>query len=128
MDDSTSHQPSETDLGRMPKNFLSSWLLLLLRNWSAHGYQLMQTLTIAGLGAIDPATVYRTLRQLEKEGLVSSSWDPKDTGAPRRVYTLTEAGEAYLQIWARQLEHYQTVLDRFFELYKAQTTQGKETS
>ena len=112
----------------MPKNFLSSWLLLLLRNWSAHGYQLMQTLTIAGLGAIDPATVYRTLRQLEKEGLVSSSWDPKDTGAPRRVYTLTEAGEAYLQIWARQLEQYQTVLDRFFELYKAQTTQRKETS
>jgi poly-beta-hydroxybutyrate-responsive repressor len=128
MSDTTSNQQSETDLGRMPKNFLSSWLLLLLRNWSAHGYQLMQTLTIAGLGAIDPATVYRTLRQLEKEGLVSSSWDPKDTGAPRRVYTLTEAGEAYLQIWARQLEQYQTVLDRFFELYKAQTTQRKETS
>jgi poly-beta-hydroxybutyrate-responsive repressor len=114
--------------GRMPKNFLASWLLLLLRNWSAHGYQLMQTLTIAGLGAVDPATVYRTLRQLEKEGLVSSSWNPKESGAPRRVYTLTEAGEEYLQVWARQLEQYQAVLDRFFELYKAQTTPGGTNS
>jgi poly-beta-hydroxybutyrate-responsive repressor len=118
----------ESDFGRMPKNFLSSWLLLLLRNWSAHGYQLMQTLTIAGLGAVDPATVYRTLRQLEKEGLVSSSWNPKESGAPRRVYTLTEAGEEYLQVWARQLEQYQAVLDRFFELYKAQTTPGGTNS
>ncbi|MBV9280901.1 MAG: helix-turn-helix transcriptional regulator [Chloroflexi bacterium] len=114
------------DLGRMPKNFLASWLLLLLRNWSAHGYQLMQTLTIAGLGAIDPATVYRTLRQLEREGLVSSAWDVKEAGASRRVYSLTDAGEEYLQVWARQLQQYQTVLDRFFELYTSQTTQGKD--
>ena len=115
------------DLGRMPKNLLTSWLLLLLRNWSAHGYQLVQTMAIAGLGAVDPASVYRTLRQLEKEGLVSSSWDPKESGAPRRVYTLTEAGEAYLQVWARQLEQYQTVLDRFFELYKGQPTPTQPT-
>src|SRR4030088_1152176 len=95
---------NDSELGRMPKNFLSSWLLLLLRHWGAHGYQLMQTLSVAGLGMVDPATVYRTLRQLEKEGFVSSSWDPKESGAPRRVYTLTDAGEAYLQVWARQLE------------------------
>lgn len=105
------------DLGRIPKNFLSSWLLLLLRNWSAHGYQLMQTLVAMGLGAIDPATVYRTLRQLESEGMITSHWDPQASGAARRVYTLTDAGQEYLNIWARQLQQYQTVLDRFFEIY-----------
>ena len=104
----------------MPKNFLASWLLLLLRNWSAHGYQLIQTLTAMGLGLVDPATVYRTLRQLESEGLIASAWDPKESGPARRMYTLTDAGEEYLEVWSRQLEQYQTVLNRFFELYKSE--------
>lgn len=108
---------SEPELGRLPKNFLASWLLLLLRNLSAHGYQLTQTLMLMGLGAVDPATVYRTLRQLENEGFISSTWDPQDSGAARRMYTLTAAGEDYLKVWAGQLEQYQTVLSRFFDLY-----------
>src|SRR5947209_7552826 len=108
------------DLGRMPKNFLTSWLLLLLRNWNAHGYQLIQTLTAMGLGMVDPATVYRTLRQLDSEGLITSAWDAKASGPARRMYTLTEAGEEYLQVWSRQLEQYQTVLNRFFEIYKSE--------
>jgi len=121
--DSSNAGRAQSELGRLPKNFLASWLLLLLRNWSAYGYQLIQTLVLAGLGAVDPASVYRTLRELEREGLVTSSWDPQDSGAARRMYTLTQAGEDYLQVWARQLEQYQHVLDRFFELYNNPTTQ-----
>jgi PadR family transcriptional regulator PadR len=108
------------DLGRMPKNFLASWLLLLLRNWNAHGYQLIQTLMAMGLGLVDPATVYRTLRQLEKEGLITSTWDPGTAGPARRVYTLSDAGEEYLRLWANQLEQYQSVLNRFFDIYQAE--------
>jgi poly-beta-hydroxybutyrate-responsive repressor len=123
-DESTSQ---DTDLGRMPKNFLASWLLLLLRNWSAHGYQLIQTLTAMGLGLVDPATVYRTLRQLEQEGYITSVWDPKASGPARRMYTLTEAGEAYLNVWARQLEQYQSVLTRFFDVYSTESRKNTES-
>jgi poly-beta-hydroxybutyrate-responsive repressor len=115
-----SSSESTDDLGRLPKNFLASWLLLLLRNWSAHGYQLIQTLTAMGLGLVDPATVYRTLRQLESEGYITSTWDPKASGPARRMYTLTDAGEEYLRIWSRQLEQYQTTLNRFFEIYRSE--------
>jgi poly-beta-hydroxybutyrate-responsive repressor len=114
---SEQNTPSQPDLGRMPKNFLASWLLLLLRNWNAHGYQLIQTMTAMGLGLVDPATVYRTLRQLEEEGLISSAWDAAATGPARRVYTLSAAGEDYLALWAGQLGQYQNVLNRFFEIY-----------
>ena len=117
MDDKT----QGPELGRLPKNFLASWLLLLLRNWSAHGYQLMQTMTAMGLGLVDPATVYRTLRQLEREGLITSVWDPKSSGPARRTYTLTGAGEEYLSVWAGQLEQYQQVLNRFFDVYSQHT-------
>ena len=109
----------------MPKNFLASWLLLLLRNWSAHGYQLIHTLTTMGLGLVDPATVYRTLRQLEHEGYITSTWDPGASGPARRMYTLTEAGEEYLQLWSRQLENYQTALNRFFEIYRTERKEQK---
>ncbi|HLJ68114.1 MAG TPA: poly-beta-hydroxybutyrate-responsive repressor [Chloroflexota bacterium] len=122
----TNNAAGTDDLGRLPRNFLYSWLLLLLRNWSTHGYQLIQTLTAMGLGFVDPATVYRTLRQLEKEGLISSVWDPKASGPARRIYTLTDAGEQYLGVWARQLEQYQNVLNRFFEVYESHTTKRPE--
>jgi poly-beta-hydroxybutyrate-responsive repressor len=104
--------------GRMPKTLLESWLLLLLRNWTAHGYQLIQTMMVMGLGVLDPATVYRTLRELESEGYITSAWDPKASGPARRMYTLTEAGEEHLKLWASQLEQSQNVLNRFFELYQ----------
>jgi poly-beta-hydroxybutyrate-responsive repressor len=116
------HRPKAGDLKGMPKNILASWLLLLLRNWTAHGYQLIQTLMVMGLGAVDPTTVYRTLRQLESEGYITSAWDPKASGPARRVYTLTAAGEEYLIFWADQLGQYQNTLNRFFELYQTNTT------
>jgi poly-beta-hydroxybutyrate-responsive repressor len=127
MNDTT---PDFPFFGRMPKNFLASWLLLLLRNWSAHGYQLIQTMTAMGLGFVDAPTVYRTLRQLEKEGYITSTWDPKASGPARRMYSLSDAGEEYLRLWAGQLEQYQSVLNRFFDLYSAEkqpsTTDSEE--
>ena len=107
----------------VPKDFLTPWLLLLLRNWNMHGYQLMQMMTISGLAAFDPATVYRALRRLEEEGLITSDWKTGDSGPAKRVYSLTEAGEKFLQTWTSALKQYQGILDRFFELY----TEAKRT-
>jgi poly-beta-hydroxybutyrate-responsive repressor len=99
-----------------------------MRNGSAYGYQLSQTLAVMGLGLVDPATVYRTLRQLEEEGMITSTWDTGLSGPARRVYTLSNVGEEYLRTWARQLEHYQSVLDRFFEIYNSQRAQQRDTT
>ena len=101
----------------VPKDFLTPWLLLLLHNWNMHGYQLMQTMTISGLASFDPTTVYRALRRLEEEGLIISGWETGDSGPAKRVYSITEAGEKFLQTWTSVLKQYQDVLDRFFELY-----------
>jgi poly-beta-hydroxybutyrate-responsive repressor len=112
---------------KVPSDFLLPWLLLLLRNYSMHGYQITQTLGIFGLVTFDPATVYRTLRRLEKEGLISSGWQMGDSGPAKRVYSLTEGGEDYLRTWASAMEEYQRILDRFFELYTQQGVKNKRT-
>ena len=101
----------------VPKDFLTPWVLLLLHNWNMHGYQIIQMMTISGLAAFDPTTVYRTLRRLEEEGLIISGWETGDSGPAKRVYSITEVGEKFLQTWSSMLKQYQDVIDRFFELY-----------
>ena len=35
----------------LPRNLLVPYVLLFLKNWSAHGYQILQTLTLLGFAA-----------------------------------------------------------------------------
>jgi PadR family transcriptional regulator, regulatory protein PadR len=95
---------------RLHGDLLSSSLLAYLRRWNAYGYQLVQELTKAGLASFDSTTVYRTLRQLERAGLVSSFWDTSESGPARRMYALTKAGEAVLDVWLDLFGRYQKVL------------------
>lgn len=62
-----------------------------------YGYSLVQLLERSGI-AIDQSTLYPLLRRLEKQGLLSSSWDTSES-RPRKYYVLSEFGaEIYLQL------------------------------
>jgi len=108
------------------KNWLVPVVLLMLRQLSSYGYELMEKMAAFGLNAMNAGTFYRTLRQMEKDGMVSSSWDTSETGPARRVYSITEAGEDYLKFWAESLDQYQRMMDTFFQLYTGQSTQAKK--
>ena len=107
-------EPQDTPF-RMHGDLLTTTLLAFLRNWNAYGYQLAQQLAQAGLPAFDSGTVYRTLRQLEKTGLVSSFWDTSESGPARRMYSLTKAGDLFLSSWIDVLGKYQAVLQKTIE-------------
>ena len=100
-----------------PKNYLMAWLLVMLKDLDLHGYEIMKELKERFAVVSDPGTVYRALRQLERDGYISSWWDPKEQGPARRVYTLTDAGLGALDVWGVALEQYRTNLDAFFSLY-----------
>ena len=104
------NENGQTGEFRLHGDLLSTTLLAYLRNWNAYGYQLAQQLAKAGLPAFDSGTVYRTLRQLEKTGMVSSFWDTSESGPARRMYSLTKGGEIFLSGWIDVLERYQRVL------------------
>ena len=95
---------------RLHGELLASSLLALLRTSSAYGYHLTQVLAEAGLPESDNGTVYRTLRQLERSGLVSSFWDTSESGPARRMYTLTAAGELFLRGWFDLMEKHQALV------------------
>lgn len=95
---------------RLTGDLLTSSLLAFLRRWNAYGYELVQELGKAGLPGFDSTTVYRTLRHLERTGLVSSFWDTSESGPARRRYSLTRAGETFLDLWYEMFGKYQKVL------------------
>jgi poly-beta-hydroxybutyrate-responsive repressor len=101
-----------------PRNWLVPVILLTLRECATYGYELMERTARFGFEAMNPGTLYRTLRNMEKDGLCESEWDTSGGGGPaRRMYSITDAGEAYLQFWAEALEQYQRNMDTFFSLY-----------
>ena len=108
------------------RNWLVPILLLMLREWSSYGYELMEKMATFGLHAMNPGTFYRTLRQMEKDGVVSSCWDTSEGGPARRMYSITEAGEAYLKYWAESLNQCQKMMDTFFRLYTGRSRQEDE--
>ena len=108
------------------KNWHVPVILLMLRGWNSYGYELMEKMSTFGLNAMNPGTFYRTLRQMEKDGVVSSNWDTSEAGPARRVYSITDAGEAYLKLWTESLNQYQKMMNTFFGLYTGQSMQKNE--
>lgn len=62
-----------------------------------YGYSLVQLLEKSDI-AIDQSTLYPLLRRLEKQKLVTSSWDTTES-RPRKYYVLSDDGiEVFLQL------------------------------
>jgi PadR family transcriptional regulator, regulatory protein PadR len=104
-------------LPRLPKNLMTPWILLLLKQWSAHGYLLLSQLQATGFPGIDHATLYRELRNMEAAGLISSTWATESSGPAKRIYQITAAGEEMLRGWVDVIASYQKMVGGFFELY-----------
>jgi len=100
-----------------PRDFLQAWILLLLRDWQAHGYALQTALAGAGFTGLDHSVLYRELRSLEEKGFLSSFWETGDSGPARRKYSVTEAGEKMLEAWAQDMRNYQQQVGRFLGDY-----------
>jgi PadR family transcriptional regulator PadR len=105
--------------GWPPRDILPPFVLLAVSLQRAHGYVIEDYLRALGLFGITMSTLYRTLRQMEKDGFLESAWEPGPTGPARRVYTITDAGHVWLDASAAMLNTYRETIDRFFGLYDA---------
>jgi poly-beta-hydroxybutyrate-responsive repressor len=119
MSEDEANSPNTGNVGASgpPKNWLVPYLLLMLRDWSSYGFDMLDRLQAFGFAAMNPGSLYRILRQMEKDGMVTSAWDTSKAGPARRMYTLTEAGEAYLKVWARSLQRYQDMTHAWLRMY-----------
>ncbi len=80
-------------------------LRILKERKKSYGYEIAECLPRYALtdATIEGAALYRTLRTLEANGYVTSTWEDGE-GPARRNYSLTQAGHAHLRDWAHLME------------------------
>ncbi len=113
---------------RRIRRFVEPAVLLLLHDRPTHGYGLLEGLARLGLDAYptDPSVVYRVLRDLEQAGMIASEWDTEETGGPpRRVYRLTDEGDAHLRAWVEELRATDRILHLFLNAYDHHMENGQ---
>ena len=105
--------------------FIQPSLLLFLFKGASYGYELIDKLK--GLGfhkeTIDVGAVYRTLREIEKEGYVKSVWHKRGTRR-RRVYQITPSGRALLKAWVGRIRERKKALEKFLKMYDKSIIDG----
>ncbi|HRY11413.1 MAG: PadR family transcriptional regulator [Actinobacteria bacterium] len=87
-------------LTEMLKGTLEGIVLAFLSDRSAYGYEITAWLREQGFSDIAEGTVYALLIRIEQRGLVDVEKVPSQKGPPRKVYTLNQAGNDYLdEFW-----------------------------
>jgi PadR family transcriptional regulator PadR len=101
------------------ERFSEPAVLLLLRERRAHGYELLDELpALTEEARVDMGNLYRVLRALEEDGLVTSQWEAGAPGPARRTYELTGEGRRLLDEWADALTRSRARIDAFLERYE----------
>lgn len=101
------------------ERFSEPALLLLLRERPTHGYELLEALpALTGEARVDMGNLYRVLRALEEDGLVTSHWEAGEPGPAKRTYELTAEGRRLLDRWAEALRRAEETISSFLERYR----------
>ena len=112
----------DTRLGQGKRErYIQPSLLMGLLLKRSYGYELIQSIQEFGFveGQAPPGMVYRHLRQLEKDGLVTSEWETEGSGPAKRIYELTADGAEVLSLWIEHMEGQAQKLGKFIERYRS---------
>lgn len=106
------------------ERFLEICLLLLLFDQEGYGYGLIEQLALFGFTAeeLNIGSLYRSLRKLEDQSLVSSVWEEASGGPKRRVYTITQRGKEELHNWIPILKERKSRIEQLIRTYEEKTT------
>ena len=96
--------------------WLEPFVLLLIVQEEGYGRELIARLNELCLApnGVNVGMAYRTLRELEAEGLVASAW-VTDDGPPRRTYRLTDAGRRALDEWISVMRERNRLVETFLD-------------
>ena len=101
------------------RRWMEPFVLVLLAGGGTHGYSIIAQLGEMGITGttVDVGQVYRTLRDLEASGHVTSRWSDDPTGPRRREYCLTTSGYAELDEWAAVMKERTRLIAEFDARY-----------
>lgn len=97
------------------KGMLDFIILLCLRKREYYGYELIKAIKAATELEISEGTIYPLLNRLKNDGLISSRWEEKESGIPRKYYLLAEKGRSALAEAKRSWLAFNASLERLME-------------
>jgi DNA-binding PadR family transcriptional regulator len=111
------------------RRWIEPFVLAMLARGDSYGYAILGRLEEMRVnnGPLDVGLVYRTLRDLERDGLVSSSWAEESAGPRRRAYELTESGQRALDDWAVVMRERARLIGEFNADYLDAIASGSHT-
>ncbi len=96
-----------------------AFLLLMLSDGPSYGAQLLTRLESELPHCFsDSAIVYRSLAQMDKQGLVETRWVTEGAGQPRKWYFITRKGRMALGEYAEDIERRVKNLTFFLDRYR----------
>lgn len=91
---------------QIKRGTLEFCILLMIKQRPTYGYEIISTLEKYPILAAKESTIYPLLRRLMKEEYISSSWQESAEGLPpRKYYSITEKGLAYLSAMSKEWGH-----------------------
>jgi len=66
----------------------------------------------------DHPGIYRALKEMADEGLVTSKWQLGDAGPAKRVFSLTRNGRACRNTWRSTLGEYRDAIEELLDLLR----------
>ncbi len=99
---------------------IAAYLLLFLSKENLYGAAMLNVMKERlPFVLADSAIIYRTMKELEKEGAVKSSWETDVTGPARKWYEITDKGREKLSELASDIDKRKRNFEYFLEQYHA---------
>ena len=108
--------------GRTLTRLIRPALMAAVAGGPVHGYRIARRLEQMPMFAEHPpdhAGIYRMLKAMEAEGLLTSTWDVDNGGPAKRRYELTGRGRACLGRWVQTLRQHQQAVGDLLEFASA---------
>ncbi|MGD8451821.1 MAG: PadR family transcriptional regulator [Phycisphaerae bacterium] len=92
---------------------LQTILLQVVAPQPTYGYEICKRLRQRSGGALDlnEGSLYPALHKLERDGLLTSRWEPTEDGRRRKYYAITPAGQQQLEQKRKQWQAYRAVME-----------------
>lgn len=86
----------ENTKAQMRKGILEFCILCILKNKEAYPSEILEALKSARLIVVE-GTLYPLLTRLKNDELLTYRWEESNSGPPRKYYSLTKIGIAFLE-------------------------------
>ncbi len=98
----------------LKKGSVQTLILAVLSDGPRHGYAIAREIERRSRDALSfgEGALYPALRALEREEWVVSRWETPPSGPARRIYTLTDAGQAKLAAQVAAWRRFSGAVDR----------------